>query len=65
MRTDDAARLLGVSPWTLKYWRAMRRGPTFYRLGRQVRYQLAELEIYLRERQVRARSKKESEAPAA
>jgi hypothetical protein len=35
---DETARELGRCPRTLKRWRALREGPPFIRLGRQIVY---------------------------
>jgi predicted DNA-binding transcriptional regulator AlpA len=42
-----AARL-GVSRSTLQSWRYSGRGPCFIKLGRMVRYRVADVETYLR-----------------
>jgi predicted DNA-binding transcriptional regulator AlpA len=38
LSTDEAARLLGRSIDTLRYWRYAGRGPVSFRLGRRVVY---------------------------
>jgi hypothetical protein len=38
-----AARFLSVSERTLQAWRLQRRGPTFVRVGRAIRYRRADL----------------------
>jgi excisionase family DNA binding protein len=47
MTPDQAAGYLGVPVLTLTAWRAKRIGPRFYRVGRHVRYRLADLEVWL------------------
>lgn len=47
---DEAAGRIGVSPWTLKKWRAQGIGPKFVRLGGKlgpVRYRPLDLNIYV------------------
>lgn len=39
----EAARFLSISPRTLEQWRRKRRGPAYYKVGRLVRYLLADL----------------------
>lgn len=36
--TDDAAKLLNLSANTLRWWRSVGLGPDFYKLGRNVKY---------------------------
>lgn len=43
----EAARLLGVSINTLAWWRRVRRGPQFVRVGRHARYAPADLRAFL------------------
>lgn len=43
----DAARRLGLSVSSLRAWRVRGHGPTYYKLGRAVRYSLADLDAYL------------------
>jgi len=46
----EAARVLKVSPRTLRRWRAVSEGPPWTRLGpRQVRYRRAALQKWLEE----------------
>jgi predicted DNA-binding transcriptional regulator AlpA len=42
-----AAKLLGLSVGTLRNWRSQRRGPPWIKMGRSVRYGIADLEKYL------------------
>jgi predicted DNA-binding transcriptional regulator AlpA len=52
----EAAEFLGIKPATLHFWRktAARRGPSFIKIGWLVRYRLADLETYLKERTVQS-----------
>ncbi len=43
LKTEDVARLLGVSPLTIRAWRFQRLLPCV-RLGRAVRYRLEDIE---------------------
>ena len=60
VRTLDrviVARLLGLSPNTVKYWRrrSQRTGPKFVRLGKHVRYSWEDLSDYVKSRAARSR----------
>lgn len=44
----DTAKLLGVPPGTLAYWRLHHYGPPFVRLGRHVRYLRSEVDAWAR-----------------
>lgn len=47
----QAARYLGVSPATLRLWRAEGRAPRYFRAGeRLVRYRRADLDSWVQER---------------
>jgi predicted DNA-binding transcriptional regulator AlpA len=49
LTTQQVADILGVTRWTLAYWRAQRTGPPFMLITRGcVRYQRAALETWLR-----------------
>ncbi|QWV97455.1 helix-turn-helix domain-containing protein [Geomonas nitrogeniifigens] len=50
LTTQEAAEILRVKESTLEQWRWQGRGPQFVKLGRLVRYRLADLEAYLAER---------------
>lgn len=50
---DDAATRLGITPETLANWRWRDEGPSHVRVGRRVRYRLADLADYL-DRQTRS-----------
>jgi len=42
------AKFYGVSVATVRRWRWLRTGPRFHKIGASVRYQVADLEAYLR-----------------
>lgn len=47
---EEAAAYIGFSPWTLRKWRSLGRGPSFVRLGGKlgsVRYRLCDLDAYM------------------
>jgi hypothetical protein len=44
----EIAAIYGVSVRTLRKWRLFGRGPVFYKLGRCVRYDVAEVDRYVR-----------------
>lgn len=46
MTENDMAFYLGLSKRTLRQWRLEGRGPRFFKVGRHVRYDPADLEIY-------------------
>lgn len=53
LKDDEAAEILGVKPQTLRDWRHHKRyGLPFVRVGRLVRYRLADLEKWLESRVV-------------
>lgn len=57
MLTEDAAAaFVGVSPRTLQKWRVVGGGPLFLKLGRSVRYAVADLEAFLSQRRRRSTS---------
>jgi hypothetical protein len=47
MTTKEAAIQLGVKPSTLEVWRVYGKGPKYLKLGRLVKYRLADLESFL------------------
>jgi predicted DNA-binding transcriptional regulator AlpA len=49
LRPDEVHERTGVSVETLKYWRAQGRGPRWYKLGRRVVYNLADVDAWLDE----------------
>ena len=52
----QAADLLGLSHRTLEAWRLKGYGPAHLKLGSSVRYELAELELYMEEQRRRSTS---------
>ena len=49
----SAAEILGVSPGTLSVWRCVRRYPLpFVKVGKSVRYRMADLEHFIESRTV-------------
>jgi predicted DNA-binding transcriptional regulator AlpA len=50
LNTEKAAEFLGLSQNTLNYWRYLKRGPKFIKIGGLVRYDEEELHAYLAER---------------
>ncbi len=53
----QAAELLGnISPKTLQAWRVSGRGPVFIKVGRLVRYRMADLENFLHQNRRRSTS---------
>ena len=49
---SEAANYLGVKSQTLAAWRTRSVGPTYYRVGSNIRYRQSDLEAYLLERKV-------------
>lgn len=47
--TERAAAYLAMPVTTLVYWRAKHRGPRWYRLGKHVLYDVADLDAYVEE----------------
>ena len=47
LRTPQAAKLLGVSISTLEHMRSYGIGPDYTRVGRQVRYRIADIHAFL------------------
>lgn len=47
LNNDEAADMLGISRRTLPIWRVQGRGPRFVKIGRLVRYELAELNAWI------------------
>lgn len=48
--TKEAAAYLNLRPTTLDQWRWSGRGPRFVKIGRSVRYRIADLDAFLAER---------------
>lgn len=55
MTADDVASVLGIPPSTLANWRYQGLGPRYLRIGRHVRYEVRDLEAWLRTQRVRHR----------
>lgn len=51
----DAARYLGYSPYTLRFWRREKCGPAYHRAMRSVRYHVADLDAWLLKHRVETR----------
>ena len=45
--TDEAARLIGVASQSLRAWRIRNCGPAFIKQGRNVRYHLDDINVWL------------------
>jgi len=43
LTTDEVAALLKIAPATLVDWRHDQRGPRYYKMGREIRYKLADV----------------------
>jgi hypothetical protein len=48
----EAAKILSVSPQTLRNFRHLRRGPAYSKRGRMVRYQIQDLLSYMEQGRV-------------
>lgn len=44
---SHAARILGISQGTLRYWRNVKKGPPFVRLEGRIRYDVLKLRQYI------------------
>jgi excisionase family DNA binding protein len=49
INTREAAEYLGLTESTLEKWRCYGTGPRFCKVGRSVRYRMADIEKYLTE----------------
>jgi len=48
LNTGETAKLLGVAPSTLRYWRMLHIGPKFIKLSaRNIRYDQGDVEAYV------------------
>lgn len=56
--TEEAARHLSLKPNTLEKMRTQGNDPRFVKLGRVVRYRIADLEAYIADRVVSSTSEK-------
>ena len=52
MNDVKAAEALDLSPTTLRKWRTTGRGPSYVKLGKNVRYRLEDLTAYLEKQRV-------------
>jgi excisionase family DNA binding protein len=52
MRPDELAAFLGIPLRTIYRWRTRREVPPSYRVGRHIRYRLADVERWLEDRRV-------------
>jgi len=52
LTTAEAAERLGIRSELLTQWRYQRTGPPFHRLGRLVRYDLADIETWREDQRV-------------
>ena len=43
VRDTEAARILGLSPQTLRNWRCRHQGPEYVKIGYAIRYKIADL----------------------
>jgi len=48
LSAEDVAELTGLSTETLAQWRSQRRGIPYLKIGRRVRYDLTDVQAYLR-----------------
>jgi predicted DNA-binding transcriptional regulator AlpA len=50
LTTEEASRLTHVKEGTLRYWRATRQGPPWFKLGpRKIAYRRSQVEAWMRE----------------
>jgi excisionase family DNA binding protein len=47
LTTPQASEILGVKPTTLEIWRHQGKGPAYLKIGRAVRYRIADLHDFL------------------
>ena len=47
LTTDDLAKMTGLAKITIAHWRAAGTGPAHVKLGRAVRYRVADVERWL------------------
>jgi predicted DNA-binding transcriptional regulator AlpA len=52
---DEAASVFGVARGTLRNWRHLKRGPAYIKIGRAVRYAMADLEAFFKRGKIYAR----------
>jgi excisionase family DNA binding protein len=49
----EAAKVLGVSPWTIRQWSSMRKLP-HYKVGRLTKFKISDLEAFIESGKVEA-----------
>lgn len=64
LRTEEAARHLGLSASTLAKMRVYGTGPTFFKLGRTVAYRVEDLEAWLQSQRRQSTSELSTEGGA-
>lgn len=47
LTTKQVSRIYGIPKATLEFWRWGKRGPTYVKMGRSVRYKVGEVESWL------------------
>lgn len=47
LSTKEAAVILGIKPNTLEIWRIQGKSPAYLKIGKNVRYELSEIERFL------------------
>ncbi|WP_394700156.1 helix-turn-helix domain-containing protein [uncultured Desulfosarcina sp.] len=52
MDEKQASKILGVSVQTLRNWRHLRKGPSYMKMGRAVRYNLDDLQDYMEKKRI-------------
>lgn len=52
LKDTEAAEIMGLATQTLRNWRVCRRGPTFCKIGRAVRYTPEAIEQFMQENKV-------------
>lgn len=50
LKNDKAAEVLGLAPATLNQWRLQSKGPKYYKFGRRILYDLADIEAWIESR---------------
>ena len=66
LNNEEAAKLIGVTPKTLRFWRHVGRGPKYIKFGDSkysgVGYEVADIEAWKAERKLRSTSEQSSVA---
>jgi excisionase family DNA binding protein len=52
MDEKQASKILSVSVQTLRNWRHLRKGPSYMKMGRAVRYNLEDLQDYMEKKRI-------------